>query len=210
MRRSRGLMFAGGTVLAAFPGLAWAHDEYSPPPSAFSTFVDYNGISLAAVLVAAATGLLAGARGKPHLRWAALGITGGWAIGGELLAELPAAWKVSLGSGVGSGIAAGTSLMIMGVLIALDRQGPKAIVTLLALVTGLVHGAINANAILEAQPARIACIAAAAGVLTIGSGSLSLLASGSAGRIVLRVAGSWLAAIGLLMLGWALRPHGAG
>ncbi len=78
--------------------------------------------------------------------------------------------------------------------------------TALALALGLVHGWLNGAAIVAAGRE-------ASGLVGISSAIFVLVALISARvvslqrpwtRIVVRVAGSWIAAIGLLLLGWTL------
>ena len=75
------------------------------------------------------------------------------------------------------------------------------------MAVGLLHGWLNGVGLAEAQREGIglAGIASAAFVMVaIASASVvSLRAPWT--RIAVRVAGSWVAAIGLLMLGWSLR-----
>jgi hydrogenase/urease accessory protein HupE len=99
------------------------------------------------------------------------------------------------------------SFLILGVLTAADRRLPTAAVTALAALLGLLHGWINGAGIAVAGRE-------VSGLIGIGAAIFVLVAIGSAlvvtlrrpwTRIAVRVAGSWIAAIGLLLLGWALR-----
>jgi hypothetical protein len=75
------------------------------------------------------------------------------------------------------------------------------------MVVGLLHGWLNGVGIAEAQREAM-------GLVGIGAVAFVVVALVSAfvvslrpvwARIAIRVAGSWVAAIGLLMLGWSLR-----
>jgi urease accessory protein len=129
-----------------------------------------------------------------------------------VLCVLPVAWLV--GGGVGllaQGLPAfpipALSLLILGTLVATDLRLPPIAVTALAVGLGLVHGCLNGVAMRQAG-------AGALGLLGIMAALFVLVALVAAcvvalqrpwTRIVVRVAGSWIAAMGLLMLGWALR-----
>jgi urease accessory protein len=99
------------------------------------------------------------------------------------------------------------SLLILGMLVAADLRLPPPAVPALAVGLGLVHGLFNGVAMQQAG-------AGALGLLGILAALFVLVALVAAfvvslhqqwTRIVVRVAGSWIAAIGLLMLGWTLR-----
>jgi hypothetical protein len=78
----------------------------------------------------------------------------------------------------------------------------------LAILLGLFHGILN-GAELANRPSsgEMVAIGIAVGIFVL----VSLLAGQAASahlpwmRVAVRVAGSWIAAIGLLMLGWAMR-----
>jgi hydrogenase/urease accessory protein HupE len=83
---------------------------------------------------------------------------------------------------------------------------PAAAVTVLTTALGLVHGLLNGAALREG--------AGTLGLIGIATTLFILVALVSAGvvslgkpwaRIGVRVVGSWIAAIGLLALGWAMR-----
>jgi urease accessory protein len=94
-----------------------------------------------------------------------------------------------------------------GVLVAADPQLPLWLVVGCAVLLGLLHGSLNGTDLSQhrAFSLSIAGVAAASFVV------VSLLAGQVTSmrlawtRIVVRVAGSWIAATGLLMLGWAVR-----
>ena len=96
----------------------------------------------------------------------------------------------------------------LGVLLATESALPFAFVTCLAILLGLLHGILNAS---ELPKASLSSLISAAGVAVALFGAVSLLAGQAASmrvrwaRVAVRVAGSWIVAIGLLMLGWAMR-----
>jgi hydrogenase/urease accessory protein HupE len=127
---------------------------------------------------------------------------------------VPAAW---LAGGL-AGFAAGTllfpgtvtaaSFLVLGGLTAADRQLPPAAVTVLAAALGLLHGWLNGAGIAEAGREVLGLLGIVSAVFVV----VALLAAFVVwlrppwSRIAVRVAGSWIAAVGLLLLGWGLRP----
>jgi hydrogenase/urease accessory protein HupE len=126
---------------------------------------------------------------------------------------LPVAWAVGGLAGFAArapllpGAVAAFSFLVLGALTAADRRLPPAAVTGLAVALGLLHGWLNGAGIATAgrEALGLAGIVAAIFVLValVAGFVVSLRAAWT--RIVVRVAGSWIAAIGLLMLGWSLR-----
>jgi urease accessory protein len=146
-----------------------------------------------------AMALVTGLNGPVASRRTLFVLTGSWLVGGVagFLAD----------SIVISGAATTASFLVLGVLAATDRRLSPTVVTALAIAVGLLHGWLNGGAIAEAQREAL-------GLLGIGGMTFVLVALVSAvvvsvqavwARIAIRVAGSWIAAIGLLMLGWSLR-----
>lgn len=98
------------------------------------------------------------------------------------------------------------SFLLIGILIAADLHLPDNAFTVLAVAVGIMHGFFNGIA-LKAGPAGL-------GLLGIMAALFVLVAIVSAfvvslkppwTRIVVRVAGSWVAAMGLLIIGWFFR-----
>ena len=123
------------------------------------------------------------------LAWLAAGLAGFWVGGGDL-PRLPA-----------------FSFLVLGLLVAAGRPIPVPAVVAIAAALGLLHGALNGTGIAEArrEPLALAGIAAVvfAAVALVSAFVTTLRSEWT--RIAVRVAGSWVAAIGLLMLGWSLR-----
>ena len=80
-------------------------------------------------------------------------------------------------------------------------------VTALAVVVGVLHGWLNGAGIAESQRELLGLVGIASVVFVlVALASAFVVSLGAAWtRIAVRVAGSWVAAIGLLMLGWNLR-----
>jgi hydrogenase/urease accessory protein HupE len=100
------------------------------------------------------------------------------------------------------------SFIVSGGLTAADRRLAPSVVTAIALAVGLLHGWLNGAAIAEAQrePLGLVGIVSATFVLVALAGAFAVSARATWAQVAVRVAGSWVAAIGLLMLGWSLRP----
>jgi urease accessory protein len=164
----------------------------------------YDGIShvllspddLLPVLV---MGLLAGLNGPVAGRRALFMLTIAWLVGG--LAGF------AVGQPLVPGGLTAASFLVLGGLTAADRRLSPATVTSLALAVGGLHGWFNGAAIAEAQrdPLGLVGIVSATFFLVALAAALVVSVRAAWGRIAVRVAGSWVAAVGLLILGWNLR-----
>jgi len=138
-------------------------------------------------------------------------------FGRAVLFALPLAWLA--GSAVGLLLAPHVTLPVaetivtiaLGALLAADCPLPIAAVGGLAILLGLLHGSLNGS---ELPKTNASGQISAAGVAVALFVVVSLLAGQAASvrvpwaRVAVRVAGSWIVAIGLLMLGWAMRVPG--
>jgi urease accessory protein len=149
---------------------------------------------------ALAVALYAGLRGRAPGRRALFFFPLAWLIGGfiGLAANTMPTFPVSA-----------FSFLLVGILIAADLRLPDNAFTILAIAVGIMHGFFNGIA-LKAGPGGL-------GLLGIMSALFVLVAIVSAfvvslkppwTRIAVRVAGSWVAAMGLLMIGWFFRGQG--
>jgi hydrogenase/urease accessory protein HupE len=185
-------------IWAGSPGRADAHLVNS----GFGPF--YDGVAHLFVtpedlLVVVALALLAGLGGKP--------------FGRAVLFVLPAAWLAGAVAGRMTAVSAGVPvlsaalLIALGGLVAADRRLQLALVAGAALACGLLNGCYNGAALAEAGSSGLAVagiVCAVFVVVALVAGRVVSLEKEWA-RIVVRVAGSWIGAIGLLMLGWAVR-----
>jgi hydrogenase/urease accessory protein HupE len=138
-------------------------------------------------------------------------------FGRAVLFVLPIAWLVGsalgllLRSPVTLPLPATVLTIALGMLLATDRRLPLTSVAGLALLLGLLHGLLNGSELPKSPSSSQIFIAGVGAALFI---TVSLLAGQAASiqrpwaRIAIRVAGSWIVAIGLLMLGWTLRVSG--
>jgi hydrogenase/urease accessory protein HupE len=138
----------------------------------------------------------------------------GPAPGRAVLFALPAAWLAGTACGrlLGphaalAGIAAALTV-VLGGLVAADARLPLRWTLVLAIALGLLHGAWNGIELARAGTAGLLNALGVATAVFVLAALLAALASSLRApwsRIVVRVAGSWIAAAALLMLGWSLR-----
>jgi hydrogenase/urease accessory protein HupE len=122
---------------------------------------------------------------------------------------LPAAWL--LGGLVGLGLPLPNltwlgvaSCLVLGLLVAADVKLPPIAVASLATAYGGLHGLLNGAALasIGAGPATLLGIALTVLVLVLLTTAAIAPLRALWARIAVRVAGSWVAAVGMLMLGW--------
>jgi urease accessory protein len=151
------------------------------------------------LLPVAAVTLLAGLGGACYGRW--------------LLATLPAAWMIAMAAGWALALpvipswASAAATALAGVAVAADVRLPLAAVVGLAATVGTLHGLAN-GVDLAAKPSGVVAIAGTAcclaAIVSLLAGQVTSLRAQWA-RLAVRISGSWIAAIGLLMLGWSTR-----
>jgi hydrogenase/urease accessory protein HupE len=134
---------------------------------------------------------------------------------------LPVAWMagglLGIRGGASPAAAAGIapvpalSFVLLGVLVAADLRLPDGAVATLTAALGLVHGFLNGPALAGTGQGALGLIgiAAVAFVLVALAAAPVVSLKAPAARVAVRVAGSWIAAVGLLLLGWAFRTRGA-
>jgi urease accessory protein len=148
------------------------------------------------LLVVLAVALLAGLCGARASRLAVLSLPSFWfvaewiGLGMPKLPEWP--WVSAL------------CLLIVGGLVALDSKLPAVAVALLAGLLGALHGLANGAALAASGAGSTSLLGIALTVLVIGLLVSALVVSlqKSWTRVAVRVAGSWVGAVGMLMLGW--------
>lgn len=94
----------------------------------------------------------------------------------------------------------------LGALAAADLKLPTWVVVACAIFLGLLHGGLNGAELASHPSIGLHAIGIAVSVFSLFSviaGQAATIRSATA-RIAIRVAGSWIAAIRLLMLGWAM------
>jgi hydrogenase/urease accessory protein HupE len=195
--RRGALAATAGAWLVLVPASASAH-LFDTGLGPIFDGISHLFLSFDDLLPVVAMALLGGLNGKVAARRVLFALPGAWLAGGiagylARVAVLPAG-TTSL------------SLLSLGILVAADRRLAPGIVTVLAIAAGLLHGWLNGSAIAIAGREAIGLAGIVGSVFVL----VALFAAPVASlrvpwtRIALRVAGSWIAAIGLLLLGWAL------
>jgi urease accessory protein len=185
-------------VLLAAPSLARAHLVNS----GLGPFYDgalHLLMSPADVLGLVAATLLAGLHGARAGRLAAIVLPVTWFLAGLVGLSLPGMLELPWLSVL--------SFALLGVLVALNPRLPAAAVALIAGLFGALHGLLNGSALAAIGAGWTSLLGIAVSVfvisLLLSAGVVSLRAAWA--RIAVRVAGSWVAAVGILMFGWMLQ-----
>jgi urease accessory protein len=193
-----------GGALAA--GLAWSGPAYAH--SLGSRFGDFYGgvlhplTALEHLLPILALGLLAGQQGPRAARWLLLIFPLALLIGAGLATAVPPIPGVRLANDL--------SFAVLGLLVAAAWRLPLALLIVLGALFGLSHGYENGRAITPETAAHlfvlgVAAVGAVATAL-VGAATIAAAAEAAWPRIAVRVAGSWIAAIGIMMIGLSWRP----
>ncbi len=159
--------------------------------AAFLSFEDLLPVLALAVLV--------GLNGAREGRLALFMLPVAWLLGGVAGmvwgALTPPSWAPVL------------SLFALGVVAAASVRLAPSLVVLLAAALGLVHGALNGPGLEMAGRDATALLGIVATVFVVFALASALVVSLRQPwtRIAVRVAGSWVAAVGLLMAGWGIR-----
>jgi hydrogenase/urease accessory protein HupE len=145
-----------------------------------------------------ALALYGGLRGAPY--------------GRRALFTLPAAWLaagfigMTLSTSSGSALTA-FSFILLGGLVAADVKLSLQATTVLAALLGFLHGYLNGAALVQPGAGSLALVGLVSGVFVLVALSAAFVTRLHFPwtRIAVRVLGSWIAASGLLMLGWNMR-----
>ena len=151
----------------------------------------------------------------PVLALALLAGLRGAAYGRRALFVLPVAWLMGGLMGL-SAVAtnphpfiAAAWFLLLGGLLAADAQLSLRVTTALAALLGLYHGYLNGTGMGLFQTAAVVLLGLVFAVFVLVALAAAFVVRLRAhwARIAVRVAGSWIAASGLLMLGWAVRTR---
>ncbi len=148
---------------------------------------------------ALAVALLAGLRGAPY--------------GRRALFTLPAAWLLGVLCGLTAAVSStgtlGASIwfLVLGGLLLADAKLSLRAMTALSALLGLVHGYLNGTGMGFSANSIVVALGLASGVfvLVVLVAALVVTLRAHWARIAVRVGGSWIAASGLLMMGWSIR-----
>ena len=164
---------------------------------------EYDGITHFAltaedILPVVALAALAGMRGRAHARCAIVALPLAWLVAGIAGEALRVAVPDAL---------AWLPLVAMGLLVAADLRLSPPVITAIAVALAGVLGYGNGAAMAQAGAGLRGVVGIAATVFVLTTLVAAGAVASQAGwmRIAWRVAGSWIAAGGLLLMGWSLR-----
>ncbi len=151
------------------------------------------------LIPALALALLAGLRGAAYGRRAAFTLPVAW-LAGSLFGLTAAATT-------GSAVLSSLWFLLLGGLVIADAKLSLSAMSALAVLLGFVHGYLNGTGMGQSGFALAALLGLTAGVfvLIVLAAAFVVQLRAQWARIAVRVAGSWIAASGLLMLGWSFR-----
>ena len=196
---------AGGRVLwiaaclLAMPATSHAH-LVTTGLGPFYDGVSHFALTPEDLLPALALALLAGQRGSRAGRLALALLPAVWLAGGLVGLALPGAPPAAA--------LTAASFLVTGGLVAAEAPLAPAWIGGLAAALGLLHGYANGTAMAGAGSGFVALagIVAALFVLVALAAAIVVALRAPWARVAVRVAGSWIAAVGLLVLGWSLHP----
>ena len=145
----------------------------------------------------------------PVIAPALLAGLGGPADGRRVLFVLPAAWLVGGLAGLATGwslplATTGLSFLILGGLVAADHPMIERAGVLLAVSLGALHGQMN-GVEMAAAGIGLTCLLGTVAMLFVCVSLVTGLVVSlrrSWTQVAVRVAGSWIVAVGLLYIGW--------
>jgi hypothetical protein len=133
----------------------------------------------------------------------------------RLMFAAPAAWLAGMGlgalgfslTGLADSLATAAMFMVAGGLLAAEKRAPASLTLAAGALLGLIRGASDMAALGAGGAAALSMIGTAASVfvLTALAASVALPLQALWLRIAVRYAGSCLAALGLLLAGWAIK-----
>ena len=149
----------------------------------------------------------------PALALALLAGLRGAAYGRRVSLTLPVAWLAGSLFGLtavattGSAVLSSLWFLLLGGLVIADAKLSLSAMTAMATLLGLVHGYLNGTGMGQSGFAVVAVLGLTSGVfvLIVLAAAFVVQLRVHWARIAVRVAGSWIAASGLLMLGWSFR-----
>jgi hydrogenase/urease accessory protein HupE len=146
-----------------------------------------------------ALALLAGLRGASHGRRALFTIPAAWLLGGLI--------GLSSTTANAHPMVAAAWFLLLGGLLAANANLSLRLTTALAALLGLYHGYFNGSGMGQTESAAVALLGLVFAVFVLIALAAAFVVRLRAewARIAVRAAGSWIAASGLLMLGWAVR-----
>lgn len=150
---------------------------------------------------------------RPVVAASALAGLRGAAYGRRASFTLPVAWLLGSLFGLtavattGSAVLSALWFLLLGGLVIADAKLSLSAITALAALLGVIHGYLNGTGMGQSGFAIVALLGLTSGVfvLIVLAAAFVVQLRVQWARIAVRVAGSWIAASGLLMLGWWFR-----
>jgi hypothetical protein len=196
-RTTAGLAIAGVIALAFYPQQAHAHLIETGLGPIYDGITHFT-LTAEDLIPILALAVFAGLRGKDHARCAIFILSLAWFAAGIL----GVFWNVAFWSSI-----AWLPLIFLGGLVAADLPLPITATMGIAVILGVVLGLSNGLGMAESG-ADLRGVTGSTGavfvVMTLGAACVTAWQRGWL-RIAWRVTGSWVAASGLLLLGWSLR-----
>ena len=193
----RALAVAG--ILLALPATSHAH-LVSTGLGPFYDGVSHLALTPEDLLPALAIALLAGQNGARAGRLALFALPGAWLAGGLAGLALPTITTAAAVTTV--------SFLALGGLVAADARLRPEWVAGLAVVVGLLQGYLDGSGLAPAKLGALGLVGIVTTLFVVVALAAALVVAlrVPGARIAVRVAGSWIVAIGLLLLGWSF--HG--
>lgn len=184
-----------GLALALCPSASHAHLIATGLGPVYDGIVHF-ALTPEDLLPVLALAVLAGLRGKDHARRAIFVLPVAWFLGGVggMAAGAPAL-----------AVPAWLPLLALGGLVATDARLPLGLTTAITSLLGIALGYTNGFAMAHGGPGLRGIVGVTGTVFVVTTLAAAGAAAWQSGwlRIAWRVAGSWIAASGLLLLGWS-------
>ena len=198
-------------LLAATAAATSAPAQAHLVETGFGAFYDgfaHVFVTPADLLVVVALALFAGQRGTGTARLTVFALPAAWLLAGLWSGALtmPASAETDLP------LLTTLSFGLAGVLVALNARIPAPAIAAFVILAGLIHGYVNGATMVLDRTGVLALVGAVSAVFcltAIASAQVTTLETGWT-RIAVRVGGSWIAAAGLLMVGWIMRAPAGG
>jgi urease accessory protein len=143
--------------------------------------------------------LLAGLAGARYGRWVLATLPAAWLLG------MLAGWALALPTAPAAAMAVATA--VTGALAASGLRLPLPVVTGWAALLGALHGVGNGGELAATAGGLLAIVGivcSLAAIVSLVAGQVAVLQAHWA-RLAVRISGSWIAAVGMLMLGWSMK-----
>jgi urease accessory protein len=187
-----------GVAVAMAPAAAGAHLNSTGMGPIYDGLMHFL-LSPEDLVPVLALALLCGLRGASHGRRALFVLPSAWLLGGLVGSTASA---MSGNAGLSS-----IWFLLLGGLLAADAKLSLPVISALAGLVGVCHGYVNGTGMGPPGTATVALLGLVLAVFVLVALAAAFVVRLRAdwARIAVRVAGSWIVASGLLLLGWAAR-----